>query len=1371
MYWFNQDESQLLIVDQAQNSFIRTLDIPTLDVRTIYPPADNTITIPLGGGSITVTCNEEQTFQSFQDITDVVSRFNQIGRYYISENINIGGSTTGVIYQINFCEAEVFAGNPNITGTITDGTGTNATFQFISSLDFFQSVNAIFAIDNLSTGSLLRAIFLDENILGLVSTLTSPDIGAALFPPGLRGLSVVPPIVNQTSFFYVYAAAPSEGIYTTAFASNFSTVRPIDLLIQGRPQSTKYELSLGALIVGEVDDIGNVGISLVSSGAPTIEAPLTPSPTVSSESPTMIAIPPTMAPTTSSPSVLRLPPTLEFLVEDTVFSEARTFRLTALSMAQGGPGIPTSDSLIYAWSVVGDLAIPLPIQLPNSPTLVFPTSNLGGTGVFTFSIEVTDQRSGLSTQGSTEITVVGAPLVQFNVEPLVGFALNTTFVANTTANGIMPLQFQYSTQSLLLSSFLLESNFSFVLPRGVFNITVLVRDQFGGERASSAGNITVLPTPIPDFPIDGEDPPNDPEGIELLRACDQIASLNVALQSLFSSLGINIEVDEPLFLRTSEFLENGLIRLNAAGLFELELFASRVSLTLVDDIPTIGNTLGECSRNGIFFRSNPIGPVDSPLLDQSFASYSQQLWGIINLSFQRAIRSDPGVNGTRTNVIVQDTNSLLNSTGNNVSTTDIEEFVNLLNTTFGGTRPTLFTETDLGADAGNVLSNLISNAVRLATEPLIDCNALNTAIDLLDEFLATAGGSLVPLEPSFDIANNIVLARSSRVFTDDMDFGIDSDEVQVNVVRNDQRFDATRDTAIISVNSILTSLVNCRPAPEDISSATNITSINTSIEGEDINSGDNEITIRFNAESVALRDGCNYEDLYECNFWDPSLLSFSTEGCTTSFESDGTPICTCNHLTQFVLLERQLQCEGGISNVVGFFFICTAVIYGIVALLLVYTAFSRKKKSKLNFFEISKLLFLLFQSLLSVPVSLILSSQIKGFKPRDLDPSTLLVLFALPHTLVWGAYVISLYQWRVISINILQNRLVKNMFTERPWAVYAIMAVIVSVIWTSFALFFYLQDSSLRILGPLTLALITTSIAAAILWLGRRTLQVIRSSSNSEKVAERGAILATYVLIITSLLIIQSIVLLLTVSIAVGDDGILYGLLLFYIADICMLILQVDFLRGLSGIRLLCTLKTLVTTTRSTKSSKTNSEMKLIQQRSLKFKSSNNNRSVGSSRGQISLKVDTDVSKKLYRHERTVSSRTQTVTYAGQEEKSESRNPIQQADISSSSKGLLIPQDYSKESNSLKSLLSQQQTSPGSTLRQFRPARRPRFGSGMEAIMQNAGRNSETTDVAEESVSSSANNRNVDTRVTSSTVVSTPSTTTTNNATGSSLSG
>ena len=53
----------------------------------------------------------------FQSITDVVSRFNQIGRYYISENINIGGSTTGVIYQINFCEG--FSKYTRMSFTIT----------------------------------------------------------------------------------------------------------------------------------------------------------------------------------------------------------------------------------------------------------------------------------------------------------------------------------------------------------------------------------------------------------------------------------------------------------------------------------------------------------------------------------------------------------------------------------------------------------------------------------------------------------------------------------------------------------------------------------------------------------------------------------------------------------------------------------------------------------------------------------------------------------------------------------------------------------------------------------------------------------------------------------------------------------------------------------------------------------------------------------------------------------------------------------------------------------------------------------------------------------------------------------------------------
>eukprot|EP00466_Bigelowiella_natans_P000782 jgi/Bigna1/74465/fgenesh1_pg.29_\ len=931
---------------------------------------------------------------------------------------------------------------------------------------------------------------------------------------------------------------------------------------------------------------------------------ITSAPTFRSSIPTQF---PSTSPTRFLLGPLDMPPSLEILITESRISETRTLKIAALSTARRALRTPTDEDLQYNWFAyrissdpeINDVEISAQTKTPlnlvsniSEPTISIAARSLGP-GIFDFSVTVTDMNTELASTGSATVRVIGAPVISsLTVAPVNGVAFETIFNATVVASGSEPLLHQFATQELILSSFLSFSRLSIPLPEGNTVITVTTRDMVGGETSTESNLIVVAP------PLESGvliDPELDAEQ-ELVAACEEIVRINLALLSLFNAISRNEIWDwERLdFAGTPNFLQANLDALNADNRFESELYAARVSLNTIERIPTSVRKLSECSLvNSTLTQPTGAPPIPQEvyqnILMNSFSEFSQLLWSIINLSFRRAITSDPGINGTRTEIILQDVETIIMSNHSNITDTDVGDYVQILNRTIAQTIPILFVDTELGNDTGGVLSNLVHVANGLTSVQLNGCDGLDYAIDLLDNFLALTGNNLVPRDSPFLIVNDILRASSRRVFADGIHFAATSEEVNVSISREISNIES-RDTAVMAINSILLDLRNCRPPPDFATLTTNVASINVFISQNDSDSelepGKYNISIRFNI------DGNRYNEnaVFSCQFWDPILSAFSDEGCITKLTPNGSIVCVCNHLTQFALLELDSESRSS-SEEISYFFVGAAGVYGAIFFYLLFTMHKALGTKDKTVSDKAKLSFLLLQSLFSVPICLLLSNEIPKFRVRELDPGYLLFFFAVPHTLVWGTYTITLYQWKMINSCIQTNQLKINMFSKNYWTVCLVMSLVVATIWTSFAFYFYVRNSTTRLIGPLALAVVTFLFASGVIWVGKGTLRLlsmVRSRNNKRdlELLEWNRTVGIFIYILSLLLVLQSAMLVVFLVLKTTVEGTFVGLMAFYLADVIMIILQIDFLRGLRWLSFLSNISSSLlhsTTARSSK--------------------------------------------------------------------------------------------------------------------------------------------------------------------------------------------
>eukprot|EP00466_Bigelowiella_natans_P017704 jgi/Bigna1/90056/estExt_fgenesh1_pg.C_610053 len=983
------------------------------------------------------------------------------------------------------------------------------------------------------------------------------------------------------------------------------------------------------------------------STSPTSSPSISPTIKVPSKSPTSFPTDfPTRFPTRSPtrfPTPIDLPPSARISAQSVVLPVTGTIRLVVdARVSSPDSELRKTDVLTYVWRVfseanVVDPDVPVDNEVPqvtgdvptdlepgvindapvakseegielseNLTEFLTPTASIivpakaVGVGAFNFVVTVTDESTKLATTTSIRIDVFATPeITAFEVFPLEGIAFNTTFsaVVQSNANNNFGLQYQFLQNDMIIGSFSPSNDLGFVLPAGNQTIRVVVRDGIGGESSASTSvlvtsdeNVEVIIIPV------------DPEsGPDFTLQCQTTADVNSNLRSIMGTVNVFSE-NELVSLPTEGLIDLGLLRLNQRGAYEEELRTTRLGLDIIERIPQISDLLSNCGPD-FLGAINGEGSRDST---DSFISFSQRLWNVFSDAFKRSINDAPPVNVASTNVIVQtlctsvcavhsstpklalhDVGLLVNSTARNPTPTDVEDYTMILDNTLGITSPIDIVDTELGADVGVVISNIINVGIQ-ASPNFEDCAGVDMAIELLDQFLGQAASALVPQEAAFTVNNEIVSASAQNLLANVN--GLEASTTNVAVRAGLQ--DTGGPTVVLSISSIIPSLQNCRPPPPGFTFTTNVTSVttNTSILSP---TNMNEFNITFQSMTQPSRDGCEREEVFSCQFWDVETRQFSTEGCETEFDSLGNPRCICSHLTQFAILESQIICKEETSEASSYVLLGAASSYFLLLIMLIYSGFN-EVKSDGNAFNIIKYGFMCLQCVMSIPLCLILSNRVPDMHAYELDKSLLLFLIALPHTMVWGSYIVSVYQWGVINHNARVNNLANNMFTNHRWVIFAAMGVVVTVVWISFAIFIFYPDRPYSIAGPLGLAVISLTFSASIIYVGQKTVKLMAKLQHLRDDIRLYSVRA-YIYTISLLLFVQSVALVAAVGLGSEDNqSILIALLVFYCADIVMLFLQIDFLRGLRWTRSILSIrstirKTLTNTSSNTNSGRTNS--------------------------------------------------------------------------------------------------------------------------------------------------------------------------------------
>mmetsp|Transcript_18009 Transcript_18009/g.34134 ORF Transcript_18009/g.34134 Transcript_18009/m.34134 type:complete len:649 (-) Transcript_18009:285-2231(-) len=449
---------------------------------------------------------------------------------------------------------------------------------------------------------------------------------------------------------------------------------------------------------------------------------------------------------------------------------------------------------------------------------------------------------------------------------------------------------------------------------------------------------------------------------------------------------------------------------------------------------------------------------------------------------------------------------------------------------------------------------------------------------VFDELLARSGSNLVPSEKAIELVTSNLLGKAMTQFIDG-NFAGSSKDVGAQINFSDDNGPA-RQTSILSIFTILTDLGDCRTLPPGFT----IEGETTSITVRGSNATIAEVILRY---SQGQEEGCEKDRGLSCQFWNATTKKWSTEGCWMTSSNDTETVCTCNHLTEFALL-RERDCTEGNDEELRL--IVYLVLSGLYALLFIYALLVMWEShvSKRGRMMLYKCIFLTVQSATRIPLCIAFSGVFSYFSFSSLPTWALLVLFCTPHTFMWGAFFMTIYQCSVVNFQEKSNNLELNVFKKHMWMFYCTMGVVSCVIWTSGAIFLFYINDPVRIIGPISLATVAIGTAGCTLYAGSGTINVIRtvqsnsSATNSNKLNLRlrqpnkeahGRQLCRIVAFISILsigLVLQSIIWVIAGTLSLSMVAFLTAMVAFYVADLLMLMTQLDYVRGMKGMSCIC---------------------------------------------------------------------------------------------------------------------------------------------------------------------------------------------------------
>jgi len=150
------------------------------------------------------------------------------------------------------------------------------------------------------------------------------------------------------------------------------------------------------------------------------------------------------------------------------------------------------------------------------------------------------------------------------------------------------------------------------------------------------------------------------------------------------------------------------------------------------------------------------------------------------------------------------------------------------------------------------------------------------------------------------------------------------------------------------------------------------------------------------------------------------------------------------------------------------------------------------------------------------------------------------------------------------------------------------MAVVSISIWVSFGLFLFYSNDPISILGPVVMFLITLGFAFGVSLLGRETLSIMSRLKKKVSREKRDAIVI-HIHFLTAFLVTQSLIWIIASVSQLDEASFLTAMVAFYLADMLMVFIQVDFIRGFKVVPSLVKVTSIIFKSSSSRSDGTDS--------------------------------------------------------------------------------------------------------------------------------------------------------------------------------------
>jgi len=791
----------------------------------------------------------------------------------------------------------------------------------------------------------------------------------------------------------------------------------------------------------------------------------------------------------------------------------------------------------------------------TSASLVLPGDTIPA-GSYLVNVTVVDATTFLSASDAIPLTMTSLPQISSVSSSYVGRAYSTLFTITTTARGIAPLLYRFIDGERLLSGWINRSSLTFILPEGNRTLKVAVLDARGGISEKTVGQIIVLPAHERNVTAN------------LTRIGQFCENTRIVVANIRSSIeGIADELNEPILRNQAvnyhiyvalEFAINATLNL---GGYDMALRLNTLGFDAIRLLPSSDKPLSVCdsiTNLNVYGKNGSTDTIMKTSSTVTFSSFANTLWTILSIDVTRVAGQTLNRNGTNSDIIVQAINISLDSNATSPNAMVLSGLTNTLTEVIEVSRPSTLIATKLGSRIGGALDQILVLSSSNQSMGGGDVNQIDTgdicqtkdqALQNMDMLLESAGNALVPFEEPFTIGGTFLKGSVLKAFTASS-FRSSNSEISVTIKPSNPKLDPNADTATLAINTVLGDITACRGGGSLEGSM--ITSVTSSLKYP------GKVVLEF-------RDNGKTHGSYQCKFWDVQGNRWSSRGCRLleDLQARHSHTCECNHLTEFALLKENLREGKETEKEIAWGYVAVAVIYAVLALLAGETMrkFIGIKKKKL---ELKKSGFILCQAAFRIPLCILLSTLIPTFTPRSLPKLAVLFIFAVPHSFLWASYMVTCYQWCVISYYSRPGvkRINKLMFEDHIWAYYAGVSVMTMVVWIVCATFIYnLGGENAVITCPVVYFSITLLIAISIAFLGVNVTSSMSKISSGLQLSS--IVVRRYALVLSFFMVFQALVWLLSYTMDFSKRDRLNFMIGFYTADIFQIFLQLDHLNGM----------------------------------------------------------------------------------------------------------------------------------------------------------------------------------------------------------------